>query len=370
MRHERFMRHHKHWHRPRRVGRFLFLRFAVTFGFMTLLLIGGMVALAFFITHVLGGEGQPGRFGVFGLALLLPLLAGGIAMWAFRSIADPLANVMNAANAVADGDLSAQVPVSEHAPREFKKLAHSFNRMARELERSDRLRRNLTADVAHELRTPLHIIQGNLEGILDGIYEPTTKQISTMLDEIRSLTRLVEDLQTLSLAEAGQLPLIWEQVDVTELLADVGTSFSGQVEAAEIILNIETNGDPLQMTITADMGRLDQALSNLMANAIRHTPAGGIITLQAEPIHEGVRITVADTGEGIPPEDLSYIFDRFWRGDRSRSHVDGVGSGLGLAITRQLIHAHNGRIKAESEPGTGTIFTIELPASLKPSDTE
>ena len=298
-----------------------------------------------------------------GLALALPLLAMAIAVGAFRRIAIPLVDVMAASDAIAEGDLSARVPVPKHGPDDFGRLAESFNRMAEELERADQQRRNLTADVAHELRTPLHIIQGNLEGVLDGVYEPTEEHVNATLDETRALARLVDDLRTLSLAEAGQLPLVWEPMDVTELLADVATSFSGQAEAAGIDLRVEIGEDSPLGEINADAGRLDQVLSNLLGNALRHTPSGGTITLRAEAIDDGVRILVHDTGEGIPPEDLPYIFDRFWRGDPSRSHAGGAGSGLGLAIARQLVQAHGGRISAESQPAQSTTFTIELPSS-------
>jgi two-component system OmpR family sensor kinase/two-component system sensor histidine kinase BaeS len=270
---------------------------------------------------------------------------------------------MTAADAVAEGDLSARVPPPERGPGEFARLAESFNRMVAELERADRQRRNLTADVAHELRTPLHIIQGNLEGVLDGVYEPTAEHIGATLDEARALARLVDDLRTLSLAEAGQLALAREAVDVAELLADVDTSFSGQAEAAGIALRVAVDDALSERTVVGDVGRLDQILGNLVANALRYTPAGGTISLQAESIESGVRIVVRDTGEGIPSADLPFIFDRFWRGDRSRTRAQGTGSGLGLAIARQLVQAHGGRIAVESAAGQGTTFTIELPAN-------
>jgi signal transduction histidine kinase len=349
--------------------RFLLMRFAVALSCLGMISVGGMAALAVLLTRALG-TGRPTvllvTIGGFFLALGIPLVAVVLAIRTFRGVAMPIADVMVAADRVAAGDLSARVPVPPYGPGEFRRLVESFNRMTEELERADRQRRNLTADVAHELRTPLHIIQGNLEGVLDGVYEPTQEHIRTTLDETRLLARLVEDLRTLSLAEAGQLPLVMEPVSVADLLADVQTSFSAQAEAAGIGLRVEVataggSAESSRLIVTGDIGRLDQVLGNLVTNALRHTSAGGTITLRAETLPSGVRIVVGDTGQGIPPEDLFYIFDRFWRGDRSRSHAGGAGSGLGLAIARQLVQAHGGTIRVESRLGEGTLFTIELP---------
>ena len=365
----------QHWHRRnwdetnrwqpsprhRRRGLFFLMRFAGAFVLMTLLAIAGLGVLGFLISKLLD-IGRPIAqyvwLGSCALALLIPSALIIFGRRVFRHWGAPLVTVMAAFDAVANGDLSVRVP--ENFPAEFGRLARSFNRMVAELARSDMQRRHLTADVAHELRTPLHIIQGNLEGILDGVYSPTSEHISTSLEETRLLARLVDDLQTLSLAETGQLAMTWENVDISELLADVQTSFSGQAEAAGIDLSIDAVGEKQQLTIQADRDRLDQVLGNLVANALRHTHDKGKITLHAETIPGGVRLLVQDTGEGIPPEDLPYIFDRFWRGDRSRSHQAGAGSGLGLAISKQLIHALGGTISVDSAPGSGTTFTIDL----------
>jgi two-component system OmpR family sensor kinase/two-component system sensor histidine kinase BaeS len=352
----------RRWQHARpRIRRALFLRFVAVFGFLLLLALGSLAALAFLFSRLFGGDGQTTILvwlGGVGLMLAFPLLAAAVALLAFRRFAVPLADLMAAADAVAAGDLTVRVP--PHGQGQFARLAESFNHMVEALQLADQQRRDLTADVAHELRTPLQIIQGNLEGMLDGVYEPSENHLSGTLDETRSLARLVDDLRTLSLAEAGQLPLVWEQVDLTELLADIQTSFSGQAEAAGIELRVETEGEPSGLTVTADVGRLDQVLSNLVANALRYTPAGGAITLHAEPAADDVRLTVQDTGEGIAPEDLPFVFERFWRADPSRSPFSG-GSGLGLAIARELVLAHGGRIDVHSEVGQGTTFTIHLP---------
>ena len=342
----------------------LFLRFLFVFGLVVLLILGGMAILAGFFTRVSGGSENIAPLvwiASCGLALALPILAITIATRAYRSIATPLADVMAAADAVADGDLTVRV-AEDGRDNQFGKLARSFNRMTAELQRSDQLRRNLTADVAHELRTPLHIIQGNLEGVLDGVYEPTDEHIEATVEETRMLARLVDDLHILSQAEAGQLSLFMEEVDVPELLADVETSFSGQAAVKNIDLAVSYEGKPAGLIVSGDVDRLDQVLSNLAVNALRYTPGGGQVLLHAQRDEGAVRIIVSDTGEGIAAEELPYIFDRFWRGDLSRTHVDGAGAGLGLAIAKQLVDAHGGTIGVTSAPDTGTCFTISLPA--------
>jgi len=337
----------------------------VFFGLMFFFVLGGMAAFAFLLSHFFQGGGRMAALvwiGGCGLSLALPLLGGALAFRVFRGVTNPLADVMSAIEAVADGDLDVRVPEPQRGPGEFRRLANSFNRMVEELDRAENQRRNLTADVAHELRSPLHIIQGNLEGVLDGVYEPSSEHLTATLDETHLLRRLVDDLQTLSLAEAGQLPLKIESVEIPELLADVRTSFSGQAEAAGVGLLIEYD-ESQDLKIMGDVDRLDQVLSNLVANGLRHTTSGGSIMMKAAltPEPEGICISVRDDGEGIPPEDLPYIFNRFWKGDRARQRTDGSGSGLGLAIARQLIHLHGGEINVESEFGRVTTFQIYLP---------
>jgi two-component system OmpR family sensor kinase/two-component system sensor histidine kinase BaeS len=285
--------------------------------------------------------------------MLAAFLVGGTA---FRRLGTPFADIMSAADAIARGDLSVRLREMNRGP--MGSLARRFNNMVAELERAEQQRRNLTADIAHELRTPLHIIQGNLEGMLDGVYEPSAENITDTLDETRLLARLVDDLQTLSLAEAGQLPLHPARFLLADLLNDVAAAFESRASSQKVDLHVNVP-DP-SPEISADYDRLIQVLTNLLSNALRHTSAGGRITLHAKAIPDGVRITVSDTGAGIPPEDLPFIFDRFWRGDKSRARMEG-SSGLGLAITRQLVLAHGGTISVESEVGEGTTFTIELP---------
>ncbi len=344
--------------------RFVLWRLGALIGFMWLLfMIALMIIAVIFFDLPHPPVQNPRRF--MWAFCLVPLVffflvtfIGGLGM---RRIGTPIANVMSAADSVAKGDLDVRVP--EMVPGEFGKLARSFNRMTVELQRAEQQRRNMAADIAHELRNPLHIIQGNLEGILDGVYEPTPENVSVILDETRLLNRLVSDLQTLSLAEAGQLPLHPVHFLALDLLSDVVTSFSGQAaeQGVDLSVDVAGAGDIDQLEIYADPDRLDQVLSNLVANALHYTSQGGRITLSAAPGSGYVRLSVQDTGAGIPAEDLPYVFDRFWRGDRSRTRSGGTGSGLGLAIARQLVQAHGGVIQVTSQPSQGARFTIEIP---------
>ena len=332
----------------------------MAFGFIVLLLVGGIGALAFLITRLFGGDGQTAAavwIAGLGLVFGLPVLGVFLAGRAFGRIAVPLADLMSAADSVAAGDLS--VRVRERRRGVFDRLAGSFNRMVEELERTDQLRKNLTADVAHELRTPLQVVQGNLEGIVDGVYEPTSEHINSTLEETHLLARLVDDLGTLSLAESGQLPLVLENLEVDDLLTDVATAFSSQAHAAGVTITVSRSPKPV--TVRADGMRMQQVLGNLVVNALRHTPPQGSINLSASSAEGGAQIEVSDTGAGIAPEDLPFIFERFWK--RDAVGQPSSGSGLGLAIAHRFVEAHSGRITVRSEPGAGTTFTIWLPSS-------
>jgi len=292
------------------------------------------------------------------IPFLVPIIGMLIGSLGVRRWVNPLADVMGAAETLAEGDFS--VRVEEKGDQEFIKLAQSFNHMAEELQHAEQQRRNLTADVAHELRTPLHILQGNLEGALDGVYKATPDYFKSMLEETSLLQRLVEDLQTLSLAETGNLELNIQNLLVKELLQDVVTSFSGQAEENDIQLRLNYPEELEDLNLEGDWHRLDQIFGNLVSNALRYTSDGGEIILGVDKSDQAVQITIQDTGAGIPSEDLPFVFDRFWKGDKTRSRSSG-GSGLGLAIARQLVSAHGGTIKVESEEGVGTRFIVQLP---------
>jgi two-component system OmpR family sensor kinase/two-component system sensor histidine kinase BaeS len=355
------MKHHDHDHshgRPphfrfRRRGGRRFFPFGIFFFGFALLFVGGTAAILYWAFSEYAGVRNIWLL-LCGAPFAVILLAIFTIFNLYTRFGKPLGQIFNAIDSVAEGDLSVRVP--ENNSDMFSELFSRFNKMVGELERSDQQRRNLTSDIAHELRTPLHIIQGNLEGVIDGVYEPTAEHINNTLDETKLLARLVNDLQTLSLAETGQLPLHPTRFLLADLIHDLTTSFSSQASSLGIELGTDIT-DPTQ-ELSADYDRLNQVLSNLISNALRHTPEGGSISLITKPIENGVRIEVKDTGAGIPAEDLPFIFDRFWRGDRSRTGR--TNSGLGLAIAKQLVQAHNGTIEVESEVGKGTKFIIEL----------
>lgn len=339
----------------RRVTRFV--RFAIFFFILLSLFVGGIAAFLYLLFSKYTSV-QNIWLLVCGAPVVLIVLLLFTVVNLYTRIGKPLEGLFNAINEVEEGNLAVRVP--ENKSDMFSDLIKRFNKMIGELERAEQQRRNLTADIAHELRTPLHIIQGNLEGVVDGVYEPTAEHINNTLDETRLLSRLVNDLQTLSLAETGQLPLHPTRFLLTDLILDLTSSFASQ--AASQHIDLRTNLTKPDQYLTADYDRLNQVLSNLISNALRHTPKGGKISIETEAgsnPERSVRIIIKDTGAGIASEDLPFIFDRFWRADKSRS--ERTHTGLGLAITKQLILAHDGTIEAQSKVGKGTTFIIELP---------
>jgi len=274
-----------------------------------------------------------------------------------RSLTKPLQEITQATQAVAQGDLAQQVPV--RTDDELGKLATSFNQMSADLAQSRDLRRQMTADIAHDLRTPLSLILGHAEALSDGVLPPTPETFDVIHDEARRLNRLVEDLRLLSLAEAGELPLTTRPVQPQSLLerAVVAHSPTAQQKQVELVL-CTAPGDLSDVAVDPD--RMAQVLDNLLANALRYTPENGRIQLSAQQNHTAVQLKVQDSGPGMDATELAHVFDRFYRGDKSRQRHEG-GSGLGLAIAKSIVVAHYGRIWAESAPGQGATFVIELP---------
>jgi signal transduction histidine kinase len=283
------------------------------------------------------------------------LFGFGLLMWAGRSLrrmSIPLGDLIAAADRIAGGDYA--VRVKEQGPAEVRSLGRVFNGMASRLQANDEQRRNLLADVTHELRTPLTVIQGNVEGILDGVYEADEAHLKSILEETQLLSRLVEDLRTLALAESGALQLKKEPTDLAVLIGETIAALRGQSDAAGIKLNMDVPADaPL---LNLDPERIRQVLVNLIANALRYTPRGGEICVRFKMNRpDEARIAIEDTGAGIQPEDLPHVFDRFYK------TRDSQGLGLGLAIAKNLVQAHGGSIQAQSQPGQGTTICITLP---------
>jgi signal transduction histidine kinase len=338
----------RRWH----LRRGFFLWRAAGF-FLFMVLAGGAACVGtLWMLGLLGERGAPARplawaAALLAAMLLLTLLAG------VRRLALPLGELIEAAGRVEAGDYS--VRLNTRGPRELRLLGRAFNDMAERLERNEAQRRDLLADVTHELRTPVAVIQGNLEGVLDGIYPANAEHLGPVLEEVRQLSHLIDDLRTLSLSESGALELHREPTDLAVLAGEVAASFRPQAEALKLELAVEA---PVDLPLAdVDPIRIREVLVNLVANALRHTPGGGRVTVDArlEPDRRRLKLTVEDSGAGIPAEQLPHIFDRFYKSK------DSSGSGLGLTIARHLVEAHGGEIGAESAPGGGTTLRFTLP---------
>jgi len=294
--------------------------------------------------------------------LIAVLVAALVTLFMSRRILAPAESLAHAARALSRGDFSQRVKV--RSQDEFGELASAFNTMAEDLERTEQLRRNLVADVAHELRTPLSNIQGHLEAIRDGLLPAEPATFDSIYEEALLLSRLVEDLQELTLAEAGQLTLLRQSADVADIARRAVAAAQPPAEAKG--LTIETHLPTQPAIAEVDPERIGQVLRNLLSNATTHTSDGGRIIVDLKDEDDELSISVADTGAGIPPEDLPYVFERFYRVDRSRVRATG-GAGLGLTIAKRLVEAHGGTIGVESELGKGSRFTFTLPKNAPPA---
>lgn len=283
------------------------------------------------------------------LALFLGILLS-------RSISRPIQELTKATHHMADGKLGQQVPVRSRD--ELGELAQSFNKMSADLARSFNLRKQMTADIAHELRTPISLILGHAEGVKDGVLKPTRENFEIIREEAERLEHLVSDLRTLSLADAGELSVDFQPVDVNTLMSDVHTHYLTLFNQKRITLNLETG--PVILKANLDPNRFAQVLNNILDNALRYTPENGQVQLAVRSVNNNIQISIQDSGDGVTPEEASHLFDRFYRVDESRARDDG-GSGLGLAIAKSIVEMHKGRIWAESEKGKGLRVVIELP---------
>lgn len=331
-------------------GRFvrrIALFFALFFGLMFFL---GFLASRFFRDGVHEGARGPFPFFAFLAVVVVVVL---LVRW-FRRTAAPIGEVMAAADRVAAGDYS--VRVGEGGSSEIRRLVRAFNEMTERLGTAEIRRRELVADVAHEIRTPLSVIRGDLEALLDGVYPVDAAQLARIVEETTVMARLLDDLQTLSTAEAGALRLYPEAVAAGVLVEDAVSALESRARAAGVSLTASAADGLADLDV--DRIRIGEVLTNLLTNALRHTPPGGTITVEA--VADGpdaVAFTVRDTGEGIPAADLPHVFERFVRS------ADSAGSGLGLTIARSLVVAHGGSITVDSEPGRGTAFRFTLPVA-------
>jgi signal transduction histidine kinase len=333
-----------------RYARGRFMRRIGCFVFVMVIVFASVIAfLAWLIGKAVGNAPQPVVIFLIGLLVLFVLANFGRAV---RRAAAPVGDMIEASGKVEAGDFSTRVP--ERGPREVRTLARAFNAMSAKLEETEQQRRSALADVSHELRTPLTVIQGNLEALLDGVYPADAEHLQLLLDETRVLERLVDDLRTLTLAEAGSLVLNREPTDLGALLNDVAAGYRSQADQSGIALTVTAAAN--LPTLDIDPARIREVVANLLTNALRHTPPNGAVNVSAQVVGREVELTVHDTGEGMPPEQLERVFDRFYRSP------DSPGSGLGLPIARSLVEAHGGTLSAISKAGKGTAMRVTLPA--------
>ncbi|MBC7263352.1 MAG: HAMP domain-containing protein [Chloroflexi bacterium] len=318
-----------------------------------------------------GSRAGEGTFiGTVNRSLILAVLAAGFAavvltLFLSRRILRPVEALTAAARRMEKGDLSQRVGVQ--SKDEIGELARAFNAMADGLTHLDQLRRNMVTDVAHELRTPLSNIRGYLEAIREGMMKPDPTVIDSLYEEAMLLSHLVDDLQELALAEAGQLRLVRQPLALADVVERTVNALQTQAAEKGLSLHVDVPADlPL---VDADPERVGQILRNLLTNAMNYTPAGGEVTVAARAVGSEVEVSVRDTGIGIAPEHLPYVFERFYRADKSRARTTG-GAGLGLAIVKQLVEAHGGRVWVKSEVGKGSEFTFTLTVAPVDSPTE
>lgn len=298
----------------------------------------------------------------FARGLILILITGGIlgvlvGIYVSRTITAPLDDLRNATERIMGRDYSVRVP--EKGSEEIQAVSQSFNEMVSQLEDSENLRRKLLSDVAHELRNPLHVIRGNIEAMIDGVFPMNEEELGHILGQTQVLTTLVEDLREVAQAEANQLDLNRQPTEIAKLIDETVRSYQSAAAEKEIHLELELLGK--LPTLNIDAGRIRQVLLNLLSNGVRYTPKGGTMRVAVEQVDQIVEIRVKDTGAGIEPENLPYIFDRFYRTDKARTREKG-GTGLGLAIVKALTEAHGGTATVYSAgPNLGTQFTLTLP---------
>jgi two-component system OmpR family sensor kinase/two-component system sensor histidine kinase BaeS len=347
-------------------GRIFRRRIALLALTVLVVLVGTMATLVWLALRNLAATGTSSLGAVMTIAVLGAIPVALALITAVRHVGLPLGAVMEGADRVAAGDYTTRVP--EYGPPPIRAMARAFNTMTERLQNHDRLRRDLMADVAHELRTPLTVIQGKLEGLRDGVYPRDEQQLTALVEETHVLSRLIEDLRTVALSESGALKLQKESTAVDALARDVVDAFEGEASERDVTLRIAAPERLAPLAI--DPIRIREVLSNLLANALRYTPAGGSIDVRVYDVvaDQGsgfrrttprvggaIAVDVRDTGSGMSSDEIARAFERFHKGPGSR------GSGLGLTIARGLVTAHGGEIRASSAPGAGTTMSFTLP---------